>query len=55
MCALLLCPGGDVLGSQEDPQELLLKVRRNVMETVERLPKYMCTETIDRSRFRTDF
>ena len=55
MFAPLMCPGGDVLGSQEDPQELLLKVRRNVMETVERLPKYMCTEMIDRSRFRTDF
>jgi hypothetical protein len=52
--ALFLCCCGDVLGIQEDPQELLLKVRRNVMETVERLPKYMCTETIDRSRFRTD-
>jgi hypothetical protein len=52
--AVFLCCGGDVLGIQEDSQELLVKVRRSVMETVERLPKYMCTETIDRSRFRTD-
>lgn len=52
--AFFLCCVGDVRGIQEDPEELLLKVRRNVMETVERLPKYMCTETIDRSRFRAD-
>ncbi len=35
--------------------ELLLGVRRKVMETVDRMPKYMCTETIDRSQYRTPF
>ncbi|MGA8597249.1 MAG: hypothetical protein WB676_21240 [Bryobacteraceae bacterium] len=33
-----------------DPTELLLNVRKKVMATVDRLPNYMCTETVDRSR-----
>jgi hypothetical protein len=32
-------------------QEQLLAIRKNVMATVDRLPKYLCTETIDRSTF----
>jgi hypothetical protein len=36
--------------AQEDPIELLLRIRGKVMETVNRLPKYMCTQTIDRKR-----
>lgn len=55
MCILFVCIAGDLRPMQDDPQELLLKVRRNVMETVERLPRYMCTETIERSRYRTNF
>ena len=34
-----------------DAKELLLNVRKKVMETVDRLPKYLCTETVDRSVF----
>jgi hypothetical protein len=32
-----------------DPAALLLRVRENVMATVERLPNYLCTETIERT------
>lgn len=37
-----------------DPGELLLKVRENVLETVDRLPRYLCTQTIDRSQYEPD-
>ncbi|MFZ0595275.1 MAG: hypothetical protein WAM39_32730 [Bryobacteraceae bacterium] len=34
-----------------DPTELLLNVRKKVMATVDRLPNYICIETVDRSKF----
>ena len=34
-----------------DPESLLLEVRKKVMLKVNQLPKYLCTETIDRSTF----
>ncbi|HXP86708.1 MAG TPA: hypothetical protein VN841_18400 [Bryobacteraceae bacterium] len=34
-----------------DPRDLLLRVRGNVTGTMERLPKYMCSLTIDRSQY----
>ena len=37
------------LMAQPDPSELLLRVRENVVNTLDRLPRYMCTQTIDRS------
>jgi hypothetical protein len=37
---------------RDDAKALLLEVRKKVMLTVDRLPKYLCTETIDRSSFR---
>jgi hypothetical protein len=37
--------------SPDTPQGLLLQVRKKLMLTIERLPRYMCTETIDRSTF----
>jgi hypothetical protein len=36
----------------DDANPLLLEVRKKVMLTVNRLPKYMCMETVDRSTFR---
>jgi hypothetical protein len=33
----------------DDARALLLEVRKRVLQTVERLPRYLCTETIDRS------
>jgi hypothetical protein len=38
----------------DDAKALLLEVRKKVMLTVNRLPKYMCTETIDRSTFKPE-
>ncbi|SRR5579864_5633833 len=38
--------------SGDNGKALLVEVRKKVMLTLERLPKYMCTETIDRSTFR---
>lgn len=46
----------NALGGQssqvDNPKRLLLEVRRTVMLTIERLPKYMCMETVDRTTFR---
>lgn len=39
---------------QENPQRLLLNAGRSVMDTVARLPKYVCTATIERSRYEPD-
>src|SRR5580698_6668398 len=36
----------------DDPKALLLEVRKKVMLTLNRLPKYMCTETVERSMLR---
>jgi len=40
--------------AQDDPQDLLLRVRSNLSETIGRLPKYMCTLTIDRAQYRVE-
>jgi len=40
--------------AQDDPQELLLRVRGNLSETIGRLPKYMCTLTVDRTQYQVD-
>jgi hypothetical protein len=37
--------------AQGSPEELLSEVRDRVMATVRRLPKYVCTETVDRTRY----
>ena len=56
---LLMWVSATCLAAQEHPRAddakaLLLEVRKKVMLTVDRLPKYMCTETIDRSTFRPE-
>jgi hypothetical protein len=38
----------------EDPRGLLLRVRDNVTDTLARLPKYMCSLTIDRAQYAPD-
>jgi hypothetical protein len=48
---LLLCCLAARLHAQPDPGDLLQRVTRKVLETVDRLPKYMCTQTIDRSQY----
>jgi hypothetical protein len=51
-CALLLlCVAVSAAQGPEEPKELLLRVRENVMSTVRRLPKYVCTQTVDRTRY----
>jgi hypothetical protein len=37
--------------AQTTPGDLLQRVTHKVLETVERLPKYMCTQTIDRLQY----
>jgi hypothetical protein len=39
--------------AQQDPTDLLLRVETRIAESLDRLPRYMCTETIDRSRFES--
>jgi hypothetical protein len=46
LCFLLTC-----LYAQPDPGDLLQRVTKKVLDTVDRLPKYMCTQTIDRSQY----
>jgi hypothetical protein len=45
-CAAIVC-----LHAQPDPGDLLQRVTKKVLDTVGRLPKYMCTQTIDRSQY----
>ena len=53
---LLSVFAASVVAQQDSPEgdakALLLQVRKKLMLTVNRLPRYMCTETIDRSTFR---
>ena len=55
MRLLLLCGLAGSLAAQQDSSEdaktLLLEVRKKLMLTLTSLPKYMCTETIDRAMF----
>jgi len=37
--------------AQPDPGDLLQRVTQEVLDTVGRLPKYMCTQTVDRSQY----
>ena len=49
--AFAACLAAQEHSNADDARALLLEVRKKVMLTVDRLPKYMCTETIDRSTF----
>ena len=51
--ALLLSISLTVSG-QDDPQDLLSRVTHKVMDTVHRLPKYVCTLTIDRAEYQSE-
>ncbi|MGO9260030.1 MAG: hypothetical protein ACLQU1_27510 [Bryobacteraceae bacterium] len=46
LCGLVACAR-----AQPTPGELLQQVSKKVLATVDRLPKYMCTQTIDRWQF----
>jgi hypothetical protein len=38
--------------AQDDPQDLLMRVSQRIRDTVDRLPKYVCTLTIDRAEYQ---
>ena len=40
--------------TQDEPKQVLRDARQRVLDTVERLPKYVCTETITRYRYAPD-
>lgn len=40
-----------VLRAQQDPMDLLRLVQAKVADSLDRVPRYMCTETIDRSQY----
>src|ERR1700734_3420287 len=48
---LLLCSYAASVQAQQDPRDLLVGVRNKVVQTVDKLPRYMCTQTIDRSQY----
>jgi hypothetical protein len=54
MCARLLLAFGITLSlqAQQDPSDLLQQVRAKVADTLDRLPRYLCTQTIDRSVYQ---
>jgi hypothetical protein len=37
---------------QDDPRDVLLQTRQRVMQTIRRLPRYVCTQTVDRKRYQ---
>jgi hypothetical protein len=48
---LLLFAGRNGTQAEDNPEALLSQVRDRVMDSVRRLPKYVCTETVDRTRY----
>jgi hypothetical protein len=43
-----------VAPAQDDPKNLLLRVSQKVMDSIHRLPSYLCTLTIERAQYKTD-
>ncbi len=52
LCLLIL--GSIPIKAQDDPTETLLKIRKRVEDSISRLPRYLCTETVDRESFEID-
>jgi hypothetical protein len=40
--------------AQQDPSQVLVQICRKVANSISRLPRYMCTETVDRTSLRPD-
>jgi hypothetical protein len=47
-CTVLTFASGALLASEQDPKTVLLEVRHKVLLSIDRLPKYMCTQTVER-------
>jgi hypothetical protein len=43
-----------LLRAQQDPTALLDRLRIKIADSLDRMPRYMCTETVDRSMFAPD-
>ena len=55
MCGRFLLALSIATGLQaQEPTDLLLKVRARIAESLNRLPNYMCTQTIDRYQYQPD-
>jgi len=51
---LLLFAGVMAVRGQEDPKDLLVQVSRKVIETMNALPRYVCTQTVERAEYKLD-
>src|SRR5580692_1859261 len=51
VCGSLACGAIRCASAQTAAGDLLERVTRKVLDTVDRLPKYMCTQTIDRQQY----
>jgi len=40
-----------IAGAQDDAKQILVNIRHNVLESISRLPKYVCTQTVERTRY----
>ena len=49
-CLLTFCIAA-VMQAQQDPANLLRLVQSKVADTLDRIPRYMCTQTIDRAQY----
>jgi hypothetical protein len=52
---ILLCAAFVVTGyAQRDPMQLLIQIRHRVADRMSRIPRYLCTETVDRTTLGPD-
>ncbi len=49
--ALLLLFASSASPNEDDPTNLLLAARQRIMNTIRQLPKYVCTQTVERKRY----
>ena len=49
-----VCAGCLLLQAQQDPKALLTRARQRVLASLDRMPNYMCTQTIDRAQYEPD-
>jgi hypothetical protein len=49
--ALLVLCCATIVHARPDPSDLLLRERNKLLNTVDRLPRYPCTQTVDRTQY----